>query len=710
MANPFDAPEMQAASTNPFDAPEMTQQRIHNYGLQEAIVNGMSFGMAPKIMSAMSAPLQYGVQAAQEALGSKGLPPHQSVADFYGENLNNIRSDQAEYEKKHPIRSTAASLFGGLLDFNPSSVGTAAAQGLRHLVGQGIKMGIPLGAIPAFVNQDLTGDPTDLKSWGNKAVAGGVGGTVGGIVGGTVPAALGVAPALVRTVARPFMKEGADEIAGNVLNKMAGSGGVTTQTPPLPGLQLTTGQLSNNPGVLSLERTMQQRNAAGGGNAMMDEAQRAAANNALITGTVKQLGDVNADASKVLQERLERAYGVARKSNKELWTAADTENTGGVSGHQFNNFMNNHIGTLSIADRSAIPADIMDVMEKMGKEKTQNLSDVQSVRSMLGSKARMAARSGDSNTARVLNGLQDKVEEFIDQRANALGDTLPKYNEARADTAWMKQTFNQPPVIRDVLGVDRFGADKIPTSAVADKFITTGRGGKEALDAYFQATGYEKPAMQAMRDAFAKKFLDHIQLSTSDIGGGRNLSAAATTNFVDDYAHIINSKIFTPQQRELIGKIQQATDMIARTSRAAPKGGSDTAAKLLGNNFLDVMIGPGASKLAPIAGAAIGMSHGPVGMLVGAAAGKGVEKGLTEALYAAPREKVIELLNQAIADPAIAQALMTKASAANAKMMPSAARQKIISILGMEGAAGGGKQAPELWQHRKQYLPAQVSP
>ena len=146
---------------------------------------------------------------------------------------------------------------------------------------------------------------------------------------------------------------------------------------------------------------------------------------------------------------------------------------------------------------------------------------MQSVRSMLQSRATMASRQGDGNTARILGGMADQVENFIDMKAANLGDKFPLYNQARAETRDMKQTFSQPPAVRAALGVDSSGAENVPARATADHFITTGKGAPEKFNSYLNAigtkrsadrgkVGYDPAGLKAARDAFTQEFLGAV--------------------------------------------------------------------------------------------------------------------------------------------------------------------------------------------------------
>jgi hypothetical protein len=140
----------------------------------------------------------------------------------------------------------------------------------------------------------------------------------------------------------------------------------------------------------------------------------------------------------------------------------------------------------------------------------------------------------------------------------------------------------------------------------------------------------------------------------------------------------------------LIQRIADAADMSQRTARAGARGGSDTFAKLQGKSFLDELIGPGAAKLVnvtsktlPAAGAAVGSHFGVAGAGVGAAIGQYGATKLQDALYGAARDKVVDLVTEAMNNPELAQTLMQTASKDAALKVPATQRRLIYSILGV---------------------------
>lgn len=621
-----------------------------------------------------------------------------SFSDRYHKTLTNVRGDIEDYEAAHPgwggaKSAKAAGVVAPMLVAGPER---EAAETIGKAALRSGKTGATIGGAYGFGG-------TNDESLGEDLKATAVGAGVGGVAGTALPVGMGIAKAPFRMTGKAlsvFGKDGIETAAGRVLNESKTNGSIFEQ-PPLPNMQLTTGQATNDPGLLWLERNVSQATPRGA--TLTGEA--LAKNNDAIRSTISTLGDTGADASKGMSDALDRVYAARKKAAGDLFKQADLSNTGGMSGFQFNNYMKKYVGGLPVADQAQVPQDVMGIMDKMAAAKTQNLSDVQSVRSMLTSRATAAARGGDANLARILGGLADQAESFIDMKAANLGAKYPLYNQARANYAEMKSTFEKPPAVRAALGVDSYGADKVPVSATADHFIkpnnANSKGAKEIFNSYLNAiatkdpkTGavsYDPAGLKAAQDAFAQKFLKQVSNSAQDINGQNIVSPAKMQKFLGDYAHVINSPMFTQPQRDLLGRIAKASQMASRVQNARPPGGgSDTFQKLQGDKFIDALVGPGASKLIGVVGRAGGaitgaLEEGKMGAAIGFMGGEKAAD-LVNSLYHAPKDKVINLVTEAMHDPQLAQDLMMKASNSNAKLLPPPRRAKIMGILGAQAS------------------------
>lgn len=495
----------------------------------------------------------------------------------------------------------------------------------------------------------------------------------------------------------------APDVAGHVLREVT-QGNATFEDAPLPGMKLTAGQSSNNPGLLAVERSLEQ--TPEGGTAL---AESRTANNQSILDAIRSIGDTEADAPAAMAKAIESAERTTKANASAAFKAIGLdENATQVPIGPLKDSVSEYVAALPKAEKNVIPKDFVNILtDDFGEH--ESLAEIQALSSRIGGAARTAARAGNANDARVIGGLRDKIEDYIDPEnvLNQMGgapvdpETARKLIQARDLWNDYKQTFSKPKGVRGVLGVDRYGEDKIPTSATAEAFIqpSTRKGAPEAFDSYMKAIGNDEAGLQAARDAFSAKFLDAVTGVQPDGGGDRFVKPGAVTKFLDQYDHVTSSPLFTDVQRDLMARIGQASDMAMRTVRGGAKGGSDTFAKFASDRYLDVLIGPGASKLVPALTASVGGAAGGVagslfggaGTAMGAGAGAfvGKEMGdqLLDRLYAAPRARVMDLLHEAFADPRMAQALMLRAAPGRSAYIAPAVRSKIMQILGPTGAA-----------------------
>ena len=322
--------------------------------------------------------------------------------------------------------------------------------------------------------------------------------------------------------------------------------------------------------------------------------------------------------------------------------------------------------------------------------------------------AKRIAEMSDGDKQFFREGATRAVQDLIDgtpDGADALARLLGKpamreklqaaFPSPEAYQAWEQRALAmvEPPPVAKVQARDLAGNAKIPDSGVADEFIKAGKGGPEALNSYLRKIGNDPAGLQAARDAFARKFLDEVSSVAPDASGARFVLAGKTTNFIKAYEHVIDSRLFTNDQRALIRAIGKGADMATRTARGGAQGGSDTYSKLAGGRFVDAMIGTvPARMLTAGAGAASGfVAGGPGGAVIGAGAGGLGGQKLVDALYAAPREKIVALIEQSLHDPDLAKALMMKATPKAVDMMPKRVQSALVGVLGAGAVAGASR-------------------
>lgn len=210
-----------------------------------------------------------------------------SFGDRYHKDLTNIRAKYGDFEAVHPDQAYGAKAAGVVAPMLVMGPEAAASKTLAAAAAKSGATGAALGAAYGFGG-------TDDSSLGQDLAATGVGAAAGGVAGAALPVGLGIAAAPFRMGARAvtaFGKSGVDSSAGRILS------GATTSAPkfepaPLPGMDLTTGQASNDPGLLWLERSTRQATPQGA----QLSADATSANNTAIRTGIGQLGNADADA------------------------------------------------------------------------------------------------------------------------------------------------------------------------------------------------------------------------------------------------------------------------------------------------------------------------------------------------------------------------------------------------------------------------------
>jgi hypothetical protein len=493
----------------------------------------------------------------------------------------------------------------------------------------------------------------------------------------------------VRGVATGMGKEGPRMAAGRVLAEASGGSIPDMPEPPLPGMKPTVGQQMGNQGLLWLERSVEQRTPEG---AAMAAESRSASNQA-ITEAINSLGDTSGPASETMLGRLESALKSAKAETAAKWKAVGIDESTPLPKPVLAGKVDEYVGSLTTANRKNIPKEILSTFEEIPAGNA-TLGEIQDWRAQIGDEMRAAFRGGYSNKGRILGGLETIIGDFLDEPSAATGQNylteagrMDAYNTARGATREMKERFgfNQKgSPVQTAISNKEFGQSA--ESNAANLFIRpkTSAGAPEAFTSYLKAIGDDSKGLQAARDAFTQKFMEAVQ-GVPDVQGNATIKPAGVSKFVDNYRHIIDSKLFDPSQRKLIESIRDAANLTARTARAGSPGGSDTFAKLSGKNWAEALLGTGMTKGARIVGGTLGgLTGGPVGAGAGA---YGAPK-LMETMLSANKEAAMRLVTEALYDPKLAATLIKAATKANAEKVPLSLQAKIYSIL-------LGKQAGE---------------
>lgn len=559
--------------------------------------------------------------------------------------------------------TVARALMGGGTD--PLSIASNVGAGVGS--GAGSELG---GWAGSFLSDN---DPT----W--TALGRTIGGFGGAIPGALAPAAASAGAQAARSAVRPFSEQGRREIAGRALNESATNPWMArTALPdetPL-GINPTLGQATNDPGLLQLERQVMQMSPPIAG----QFAEQAGRNNQTIRGALDHLGQPGdrtpGEISAQAAPRLEATRAAAKDAERAAWEAVDPNNQVQIPMGPIRQGLQNFISNLTMARRRLVPDDLVTMFQRNAPGGGTNLPlrEVQDLRSDLLGRERVARAGQDFNQANIYRNIDEAVFPGLDPNggvglpAGADPATLARHAAARAQTRQYHADYDVPP-IRDL-----FRVNGTPDSAALDKMFAAGTGQAERVGQYIAATRGDPALMQHGRDWFTARMAERMSSATAqDNMGNQVVQGASLAKFVEQNRALINSPLFTPDQRRVINEMVDAVRMQGRTANAGRiHGGSTTAANLAGNSYVKALVGNWLGPLAEVGGAAMGAAAGApfghIGAAVGAGAGRQAGRAfnsVADNLYASAGERVKGMLAQAMTDPQFASELMRDASRAN---------------------------------------------
>ena len=225
------------------------------------------------------------------------------------------------------------------------------------------------------------------------------------------------------------------------------------------------------------------------------------------------------------------------------------------------------------------------------------------------------------------------------------------------------ETFGAKP-IRDI-----FRTEGTPDSAVLDKMLAPGQGQAERFGQYVGATMGDPTLVQHGRDWFTARLANVVGSARQDAEGDPFVIGNKLSQIVTQNRTLLDSPLFTADQRQVVDNLVEAATTLERSARAGPVGGSDTAAKLAGKDYVSALVGGWLKPVTAIAADLAGVGAGF--QLTGRAALPWVplphQDGvpILDRAYSRAAEKVMNLLSDAMLDPAFARELMRNASPGN---------------------------------------------
>jgi len=493
-----------------------------------------------------------------------------------------------------------------------------------------------------------------------------IGGLAGGVTGSVMPAAGTVVAQGADRILKPFsaaseqiagrdVRRGDADIAGDILNRSIvdrsryGRIAPGQQAPQPLGIEPTTAQITNDPGWLRLERSVKSFDPAIGG-AFDDQMTR---NNQLVRDALPRVGDtvpgrtpgeVSSEAAPLLEENRQ----AARRSERDAWESVDPSGTLRTDMQPIRDRMQSFVSNLEMIRRQYLPQDIVEMLSARGQTgQSESFRELAAIRSDLLGRVRAADRAGNFNQANVLRNLDEAVFPGgeVPLPPGADRATQQRYEAARQESRAYNDTFNVSPTKK----LFQAGAYD---SAALDTALAPGRGQAERVQQYVNASMADPELHQHARDWFATKLNDHVSASiTQDNAGNQLIKPTVLGDFVRSNRDLINSSLFTPEQRRVVNDMVEAMRTIGRKP---PAEGSPTAANLAGGNYVQALVGEWTKPLS-----------GLVGGVASLVPGMGGASNLLPSLYSGAGERVKNLLGEAMRDPAFASELLMRASRQN---------------------------------------------
>lgn len=475
---------------------------------------------------------------------------------------------------------------------------------------------------------------------------GAVGAGTGALTGAVINKGINVGKAAVA----PFTQAGSDRLVGTALrdaasNPTAAINGldkftVGQQAFPnaVPGFQLNAGKASMDPGLMAAADTMPDRLR---GSVMQS-------NNGILTGALDKAAaglPPASEAGRTIQDALGAQFNALRTARKNaagpLYTAARANPQDLVIGPLFQ-----HIDDAISSTKGATQTTLQGVRKLLfDNQGRPDWSPAGAMAARTEVNALLESPSLDSNLKRLLTGMKGKLE-------TSLG-SVPEEAAARSTYAQMSKPLEpfSPDFgnknVSDVVAKAPYGGGYLmPADKVVSQFVKAGDLSGPAVDKVLMAAGNDPAVKQALASHYMQDFRDSVGHGVQVDGPGQGnamLNAAPAAKWLDQHSAGA-SKVLTPDQ---MNALKEISGSLSAQAQAVPgRVGSPTFDRLATNSILGELVGPKLGN-APF-------MHS-INKVLGFA-------------YGGANEAAMNKLYGALADPAVASALMKKATPGNAKM------------------------------------------
>lgn len=254
------------------------------------------------------------------------------------------------------------------------------------------------------------------------------------------------------------------------------------------------------------------------------------------------------------------------------------------------------------------------------------------------------------------------------------------YQTARDYTRQMRTMFGTPDSAA-LLARNAAGVPRVDASEGARRFFNFSNGSPEGPQSIAQLADFvgslkrqmkSGPVADQMRES-ARSYVAASLMKAARAETGQNFNPKTMQDFLRKNGDWMRSSgLFEEPQIKAMDDLMDYASMLRRPEQLIRQVGSATEPRLARREtFIDQLMSPWVRHLGSLATTVTGAhSHGPLGSIVGMAAGGLFEKSVTGA-----ESSMRSLMAQALLDPEVAKSLMMKATSANRRMMMPIAQQ-----------------------------------
>jgi len=593
----------------------------------------------PSVRSAVS-----GLPIIGPALGLASQGPTAQEASNWMMDRNKARPDFTERNTTPIVDAAVQSAFSG------------------PLMGMGGKMGPIINAAGA-AGSEATGELAHnyMPDWETPARI------LGAVVGGSAPIAARAAVQPVKAAIAPFTDAGKEAIAGKALRSAAADperaiqnidsyqAGKAAFPDAVPGFSINAGQASRDPGLMAAAEVAAAKNP--GMRAQVD------ANNTIVEDAMKRIGANLPDAGlsgptiqRELGATVEGLKGVRAMETNPLYDAARNSPT------PVKPFPLLAYTADTIAANKGEPANVMEKARSLlfTTDKNGRVIADRSAKGMMATREALNDMLSNQELGNHSRSLLQEMKQKVDDVLNA----VPQAKAANARYAELSKPLDPfNPDLGDlnktmgkIVERDQFGKDYVtPAEKVPSMLMKGGDLSAPMVAKLMDASGGNPAIRDAMRSAYLADFKKAAASKVmEDATGNARYTANGAATWMEKHGAGAKN-VLTPEQYAALEDIRRNLSDQAQTIPG--RTGSPTFDRLATDSII---------------GAATNPAYAKVPFL------NSIRKALGVATSGAD-EAIASRVYEALADPAVAKALMMKATPGNAKMAEPVLNKLLLS-------------------------------